>query len=214
MLANNNITFEGGASTGTFVANNDVKAVFVGTPQRNSANRAFTSKYNVYKRNLFSQEEILVAENTTEATYTDETWATAETGAYQWGASALYEGNRGPKVVFSEDFEEGVMPYGWTVYNEDISGNGSDPSDNQDWTVGSVCYNLMGEEYASNGSQYFAYSPALYYANIERFYLVTPQMKLAPNTVLSLEYMNPSVQSGQSSYYQWGQFWGKICQIM
>ena len=201
MLANNNIAFDGGASTGTFVANNDVKAVFVGTPQRNSANRAFTSKYNVYKRNLFSQEEILVAENTTEATYTDETWATAETGAYQWGASALYEGNRGPKVVFSEDFEEGVMPYGWTVYNEDISGNGSDPSDNQDWTVGSVCYNLMGEEYASNGSQYFAYSPALYYANIERFYLVTPQMKLAPNTVLSFEYMNPSI---------WGSYFSKF----
>lgn len=62
--------------------------------QKRSESRAFVSKYNVYKRNIFTQEETLLIENTTEKTFTDATWADVEIGAYQWGASALYEGNR------------------------------------------------------------------------------------------------------------------------
>ncbi len=162
-------------------------------PKRQGADRAFASRYNVYKRNLYG-EEALVVEDTKEKTYTDETWASEKIGAFQWGVSTIYEGNRGSKVTFSEDFESGSMPAGWTVYNEDISDIGFDPEDDQNWVVDTVCTDFFGNKYSSNGSKYFAHSAALHYANINRFYLVTHQMRIDPKTVLDFEYKTPSAQ--------------------
>lgn len=76
---------------------------------RHFANRSFTSKYNVYKRNVFTKEQTLLSENTTEKTYTDNTWGDVKTGAFQWGVAALYEGNRDSKTSSSRASESEIV---------------------------------------------------------------------------------------------------------
>ena len=63
--------------------------------------RAFTSKYNVYRKDLYKNATELLVENTAETKYTDNAWETMETGAYKWGVSALYEGENESEIVWS-----------------------------------------------------------------------------------------------------------------
>ena len=92
--------FEGGVSTGTFVADATAEAKYVGLPvietQRNT--RALKS-YKLYRHNYFNGEITdenieLVAEGITDTAYVDNSWATLESGVYSWGVAAVYEGNR------------------------------------------------------------------------------------------------------------------------
>ena len=92
--------FEGGVSTGTFVADATAEAKYVGLPviESNRNNRALKS-YKLYRHNYFDGEItdeniVLVAEGITDTTYVDNGWATLEGGVYSWGVSAVYEGNR------------------------------------------------------------------------------------------------------------------------
>lgn len=187
-----NPTFEGGVSTSANFASRVLETpVYVGFPTSETtstvqSDRAFTSTYNLYKKNVLSQEVELLAERTSETSYTDNSWKDLDFGAYQWGVSALYAGNRAPKVIYEESFENGALPEGWTVYNEDISGYGSDPSDDQNWTVAQSYSGITPAD-----GNYFAYSPSYYYANIERFYLVTTPMEVKPGAVLNFNYINP-----------------------
>jgi hypothetical protein len=53
---------------------------------------SFTSKYNLYRKDLYNETELLV-ENTEATTYSDNAWETLGTGAYKWGVAAIYDGN-------------------------------------------------------------------------------------------------------------------------
>ena len=86
----------------------------LGTPTR--ANRDQVT-YNLYRTNAFlGGEAELILENTTDTSYVDNTWVTAEYGVYQWGVEVVKEGrnaNRGD--ILNLDFENGEMPAGWVV---------------------------------------------------------------------------------------------------
>lgn len=73
--------------------------------------------YNVYRRNFHLDDPQLIAEGINATSYTDNQWADLTSGTYQWGVAAVYEGNRVEKVIFSDDFEKGTLPIGWTTYH-------------------------------------------------------------------------------------------------
>ena len=64
-----------------------------------SGDRGFSSKYNVYRKDLYKNTTELLVENTTETKYTDNAWETMGTGAYKWGVSAIYDGES--EIVWS-----------------------------------------------------------------------------------------------------------------
>ncbi len=199
-----NPTFEGGVATGEYVAKVAGAPVEIGVPETSraaSADRAFASKYNVYKKNVNTNAVELIAEETAESSFVDSSWADFEVGAYKYGVTAFYEGNRAMKTVFEEDFENGTLPQGWTVYCEDISGYGGE-RESQNWTVGTSYVKVshidyMETEYTPYRGEYFAYSPADYYGNIERYYLVTEQINVQQDAAISFMFRNP----GDEPYY-------------
>ena len=84
-------TFEGGMSTGKFMLKEATETVNIGSTMVKSAERGFSEKYNVYKKDLYKNTTELVAENTTATEYVDNTWQTAEVGSYKWGVAAVYD---------------------------------------------------------------------------------------------------------------------------
>ena len=56
-----------------------------------NAQRSFTSKYNVYRKELYSDSTVLVAENISETKYVDTCIKNFAVGAYKWGVAALYD---------------------------------------------------------------------------------------------------------------------------
>ncbi|MBE6343861.1 MAG: hypothetical protein E7065_10810, partial [Lentimicrobiaceae bacterium] len=178
--------FEGGASTGTFVAAENVTPKYVGVPANETTSeptRAFSS-YNLYKKSLYGTEELL-AEKTTDTSFVDYTWATAEPGVYQWGVSALYEGNRG-ELVFSENFNNG-MPAGWTIHTV-YSYAYYMP--NGDWYVAESFSTGYDEGYTAYDGQ-SAFSMSTYIPGGTETYLVTPVMEIKAKSSLSFNYINP-----------------------
>lgn len=89
VLASNNTKpfFEGGVSTGEFVEVPNATPRYLGSMVR--ATNA-TPTYNIYKKNILTGNSQLIAENVTDTVYTDNTWATTEVGAYQYGVAAVY----------------------------------------------------------------------------------------------------------------------------
>ena len=67
-----------------------------GLLEKDNGERAVLTKertspqYNVYKRNNFTGEETLLAENVADMVYTDNTWSDAGFGTYSWGVAATY----------------------------------------------------------------------------------------------------------------------------
>ena len=81
------------------------------------AERGFSSKYNVYKKDLYKKTTELVVENVEATEYTDNTWKTMEASAYKWGVAAVYD-ELTTKTVYNESFDSSKLSGGWTVYNE------------------------------------------------------------------------------------------------
>ena len=118
--------FEGGASTGTFVAAENVTPRFVGLPERMATinnvdmNRALQS-YKVYRMNSitgdYTAETVdLLASEVMDTVYVDTEWGTMEDGVYQWGVAAVYEGNRSGDAAPAEYPFQGdnESPIVWT----------------------------------------------------------------------------------------------------
>ena len=175
-------TFEGKVATGTFVATQATESVNVGPAMSNE--RGFISEYNLYRKDLYNNTTELLAGNTTATSYTDEAWASMGTGAYKWGVASLYEGAT-QSVVYSESFENGSLPQGWTVYNENLVTPNDKPNDSQNWKVVSSHSSL-----APKDGQGFAAGISKWYYDDARFYLVSPQIKVQDGAAMSFSYVN------------------------
>ena len=143
--------------------------------------RAFTS-YNVYRTNIHGDIIEPLVKNITETTYNDNEWTSLEPGTYKWGVSAVYDGNRAEQVILEETFESGVMPSGWTTYQEPESEYYI-----SDWGVKNSSYNY----YAFDGS-YSAFSQGS--PSTSSYYMVTSAIDLSicTNVNLRFQYVAPA----------------------
>ena len=104
-----------------------------GSAKSTAATRAFQN-FNVYRRNVLSDDEPVLLAMTTEMEMADNTFATVEAGSYQYGVAASYEGYIAPEgdravaETYTYGFE-GTFE-GWTSINAD--------GDNYDWTITST----------------------------------------------------------------------------
>ena len=104
-----------------------------GSAKSTAATRAFQN-FNVYRRNVLSDDEPVLLAMTTEMEMTDNTFATVEAGSYQYGVAASYEGYIAPEgdravaETYTYGFE-GTLE-GWTSIDAD--------GDNYDWTITST----------------------------------------------------------------------------
>lgn len=92
VMMNDELSFEGGVSTGTLVAAENVTPKYVGSlsnDNKSSENRALSS-YKLYRKSIYGEQELLM-ENTLDTSYVDNAWATIESDVYQWGVSVVYE---------------------------------------------------------------------------------------------------------------------------
>lgn len=144
--------------------------------------RAF-SGYNVYRNNINTDIYVSVADNTTATSFTDSEWSDLSSGAYQWGVSVVYSGNRVEQTIMEENFEGGSLPEGWTIFE--------DPEDPEyyisDWGVKNSIYGYNA--YEGNYAAYSQGSPV----NSD-LYLVTSAIDLShcPNAKLNLHYLSPA----------------------
>ena len=83
---------------------------------------SFTSKYNLYRKDLYNETELLV-ENTEATTYSDNAWETLGTGAYKWGVAAIYDGNVESDIVWSNTMSKDME----TEVVVTVSTNSEDP---------------------------------------------------------------------------------------
>ena len=83
------------------------RGLIVGTPARAYRNEY---NYNLYKRNIFTGDEtVTLAENLTDTVYIDNTWATQETGLYQWGVEVTANNSRIAPIVWSNILEKNMF---------------------------------------------------------------------------------------------------------
>ena len=110
-----------------------------GSAKSTAATRTFQN-FNVYRRNVLSDDEPVLLAMTTEMEMADNTFATVEAGSYQYGVAASYEGYIAPEgdravaETYTYGFEGSFE--GWTSINAD--------GDNYDWTITST---IMGPGY-------------------------------------------------------------------
>ena len=160
---------------------------------RAMAERGFTSKYNVYKKELYKKTVELVAENIEATEYVDNTWAEMETGAYKWGVAALHD-ELSKKAIFEEGFEDKNLPGGWTVYSENQIEPVSKPLPSQNWKSVNEY-----SELAPKTGEFFAASVSEFYYSDARLYLVTPQIKIPEDATVEFAYVNPKKEiSGEN----------------
>ena len=193
--------FEGGASTGTFVAAENVTPKYVGVPanttETGTGNRAFDS-YNLYRKNIHTEEVVKLLENTADTSYVDNDWASIEAGAYQWGVSAMYAGNREIKTYFAESFEGGVVPEGWTIHNTSAEGHESHIIDRQIWkpvknksSNGQMFYPAEGDYFLQGDEDGFLTYQGVWDLD---YGIITPAINVLPSSVLEMAYINPSYE--------------------
>lgn len=78
-------------------------------------------KYNVYRKNNFTEEVKLIAENVTDTVYTDATWTETGFGIYTWGVEASYaDGNA--ETTWSNVLSKDM----YTAVNVNVTTNSSD----------------------------------------------------------------------------------------
>lgn len=144
--------------------------------------RAFNS-YKVYRNNINTEDFVNVGSNITTTSYTDNGWNDVEPGAYKWGVSVVYDGNRAEQVVMEEDFEGGSMPTGWTIFE--------DPED-PDYYISDWGVKTSASGYNAYEGNYAAFSQGSP-VNSD-LYLVTPAIDLSrcPNAQMKLHYISPS----------------------
>ena len=106
-----NVDFKGETSTGPAIAKADAKPFEIGVPERKTnSSRNFLDIYNVYRKNILTGEKVTLAQNVSDTTLVDTQWAGLENGAYKWGVSAIYEGNRGQsEITWSNTLDMGEM---------------------------------------------------------------------------------------------------------
>ncbi len=111
--------------TDMFILNvDDITLATGGTTMAPRGDRSLAN-YNLYRRNNYNNEEVIVAENIASDVmeYTDAAWANLPFGEYQWGIQAKYEGyapvDRSRETA-TFGFENGSLE-GWTniVVNTD-----------------------------------------------------------------------------------------------
>ena len=162
--------FEGGSSTGTFMALQNVTPKYVGVPANNRANvnRALQS-YKVYRTNHltgeYTEETVdLLASEITDTTFVDTNWGTLEAGVYKWGVAVVYEGNRNAAESF-QDNNESIIVWSNTIdKNMTTSVEVNVATNSGDATTGTVVefINLsepeMGYDYIVNLDETGSYS--------------------------------------------------------
>ncbi len=217
--------FHGGVSTGAVAALENQTPVFVGLPVEKEEtaaisaepSRAFTA-YNLYKKNVTTDEVELLVENIADTCYADASWASQEPGAYQWGISALYEGNRGIETYYTEDFESGVMPTGWsTSYYYSYASYYGTPFM---WYIGDKIDSSYDFDYSAGDGNYSAFTtkgdnllgPNYGFAA----YITTGMINIQPKSTLSLIYTAPAssyygsqlvIELAESTSGPWSQVW-------
>lgn len=81
--------------------------------------------FDVYRKNLFTGEEELVAENVTDTVYTDNAWAELEYAPYQWGVATV-NADASSEIVWSNVVDKDMF----TTVNVNVTTNSSDvPAD-------------------------------------------------------------------------------------
>ena len=178
--------FEGGASTGTFVAAENVTPKYVGVPANETAemgNRAL-SAYNVFRKDVLRNDEVALVEHLADTAYLDTEWSTIEASVYQWGVQAYYEGNRVVEETeaINEGFEGGTMPQGWTTIDEGTSLSAP-------WIVAAL--SGAGNFYPYEGT-FAAYSAGSSAGG--NYYLITPVINTdgLESATISFQYINPA----------------------
>ncbi len=151
------------------VNNNNVDVTW-NAPTEEFANYNLTG-YRVYRSNGDVQNAEMIANDLTETSYTDNTWADAEQGVYKYGVAALYLGTsakRNAETLLEEGFETTEypnIPEGWTSYAEPAGAN-----DYGNWKAGtgfgvyspiSGTQGAFAQGFISEGSSYYLVTPAI-----------------------------------------------------
>ena len=108
----NNVKFNGESSTGPAIAKADAKPFGIGVPERitKTDNRSFLDLYNVYRKNIHTDETVKLAENVSDTTFVDTQWNSLSNGAYQWGVGAIYTDNKAEsEITWSNTLDFGEM---------------------------------------------------------------------------------------------------------
>ena len=147
-----------------------------------SMDRALKS-YNIYRKNIHLDDAKLIEGNVTSTSYTDNEWMNLGEGVYKWGVASVYEGNRALETILEETFEGGVMPEGWTTYQDPLSEYYI-----SDWGVKD---NSNNYNYLPYKGQYAAFSAGS--SSSSDYYMVTPalDLSLCTNVTLSFYYIAP-----------------------
>ena len=107
-----NVKFNGESSTGPAIAKADAKPFGIGVPERitKTDSRSFLDLYNVYRKNIHTDETVKLAENVSDTTLVDTQWSTMSNGAYQWGVGAIYADNKAEsEITWSNTLDFGEM---------------------------------------------------------------------------------------------------------
>ena len=193
--------------------NNDNVDVTWNAPTEGFANYNLTG-YRVYRSNGDDQNAEMIANDLTETSYTDVTWADAEQGIYKYGVAALYLGTsakRDAETLLEEGFETteyAKLPEGWTSYSEPATANSSG-----NWLVSS--YGIGTYKPISGAQAAFAVG---FVSEGSSYHLITPAIDFTTslNITLDFMYINPgwlgacsaiSVGYSESATGPWTELW-------
>ncbi|MBR4155873.1 MAG: choice-of-anchor J domain-containing protein [Bacteroidales bacterium] len=107
-----NVKFNGETSAGPAIAKADAKPFGIGVPERMTSTnkRDFLNIYNVYRKNIHTNEIVKLAENVSDTTFVDTQWNSLSNGAYQWGVGAIYTDNKAEsEITWSNTLDFGEM---------------------------------------------------------------------------------------------------------
>ena len=193
--------------------NNDNVDVTWNAPTEEFANYNLTG-YRVYRSNGDDQNAEMIANDLTETSYTDVTWADAEQGIYKYGVAALYLGTsakRDAETLLEEGFETteyAKLPEGWTSYSEPATANSSG-----NWLVSN--YGIGSYKPISGAQAAFAVG---FVSEGSSYHLITPAIDFTTslNITLDFMYINPgwlgacsaiSVGYSESATGPWTELW-------
>lgn len=153
--------------------------------------------YRVYRSNGDVQDAEMIANDLTETSYTDNTWADAEQGVYKYGVAALYLGTsakRNTETLLEENFETteySNVPEGWTTFSDPATANSLG-----NWMTSTEGIGIYGPFKGEKS----AYSIG-YLEQGGNYYLVTPAIDFTTsmNPTLDFYYISPSWMGTSSS---------------
>lgn len=184
------VTYNDGAASEVEVVMKSYPVVELNVQSSDEVDSAYVSwdsplgaqNYTLYRTDLTSNETTEVATNLTSTNYADKNWASLANGEYQYGVSAYMEEYR--QCLF-EDFDDGEMPQGWSVYHSGTITRG-------DWKIsnshnGSSSYGYQG--YAAQSP-----NPMSTIYNSSKFFMVTSLVDLtdAVTPKMSFAYYTPT----------------------